>query len=130
MILDTCVLVDLLRGDATARAKIGDLEASGMALWVPSPAVFELAEGIERGDRPHQELERVESVLERCSLLDMTRRHGMRAGSLSGQLVRRGEMIDPVDALIAGMALEEGQPVMTRNARHFGRVPDLEVVPY
>lgn len=119
-----------MRGDAAARARIGDLEASGTALWVPSPVVFELAEGIERSDRPHQELERVEAVLERCTLLDLTRRHAVRAGRISGQLIRRGEMLDPVDVLVAGMALDEGRPVLTRNARHFERVPDLEVVPY
>jgi predicted nucleic acid-binding protein len=39
-------------------------------------------------------------------------------------------MLDPVDAQIAGMALEERLPVLTRNAKHFERVPDLKVTTY
>lgn len=39
-------------------------------------------------------------------------------------------MLDPLDAEIAGMALEERLPLITRNARHFERVPELEIVAY
>jgi len=39
-------------------------------------------------------------------------------------------MLDPVDAQIADMALEERLPVLTRNAKHFERVPGLNVATY
>lgn len=130
MILDTTVLVDLLRGDKGAKARVRQLEGEGAVLWVPTPAVFELWEGVERADRPEREREAVESILRAYTVLPFESRHAARAGSLSGRLVRRGEMLDPVDAEIAGMALEERLPVLTRNTKHFRRVPDLAVETY
>ena len=130
MIVDTSLLIDLLRGDPKAKAKVAALEATGTVLWVPTPAIFELAEGIERADRPARERELVDQILEGYTVMAFDRSHAHRAGALSGELVRRGEIIDPVDAQIAGVAVHERLPVLTRNAKHFGRVRDLSVETY
>ena len=130
MILDTTLLVDLLRGNADARDQVAALEHAGELLWVPTPVLFELWEGIERADRPERERKRVEEILHAYTLIDFDARHAARAGQLSGALIRRGEMIDPIDAQIAGAALVEGRPVLTRNVRHFERVPGLHVKDY
>jgi tRNA(fMet)-specific endonuclease VapC len=130
MIADTCLLIDLLRGDAEAKQHVAALEGEGTIVWIPALALYELWEGVERADRPDEESRRVQDVLERYTLLPLGPDHARRAGRLSGQLIRRGQTIDDVDALIAGTALEEGLPVLTRNHKHFDRVPGLEVVPY
>lgn len=130
MIADTTLLADLLRGVDAAREVTERLEGKGSLLWVPTPAIFELWEGVERADRPEEERRRIEAVLEGYTVMPFGSRHAVRAGRISGELVRRGTMLDPVDAQIAGMALEERLAVLTRNARHFERVPDLEVVTY
>lgn len=130
MILDTCVLVDLLRGDKSAIARIASLESSGELLSIPTPVLFELWEGIERADRPDDERRRVEAVLAAYSIMPYEAPHAARGGTISGALVRRGEMLDPLDAQIAGVALAEGRSVLTRNKRHFSRVADLRVEDY
>jgi predicted nucleic acid-binding protein len=130
VIVDTTLLVDLLRGDSAAREKVRKLEAAGTVLWVPTPAVFELWEGVERADRPEREREKVEEILDAYTVLAFENRHAARAGTLSGKLVRRGDMIDPIDAEIAGVAMEERLAVLTRNEKHFGRVPDLAIETY
>lgn len=130
MILDTTILIDLLRGDKAAIAKVEALEASGEILWIPTPVVFELWEGIERSDRPEKERRKVADVLAGYTVLPFSNEHAARAGTLSGSLVRRGEMIDPVDAQIAGVALAEARPLLTRNAKHFERVAGLVVESY
>lgn len=127
---DTTVLVDLLRRTEAARAAVRRLESEGVVLWIPTPAVFELWEGVERADRPDEEARRIDAVLGDYTVLALEHRHAARAGRVSGALLRRGTMLDPLDAQIAGMALEERVPVLTRNARHFDRVPDLEVATY
>lgn len=130
MILDTSVLVDLLRGHEDAHAEVGRLEADGRLLWVPAPAVFELFEGIERADRPAEERRQVEAVLEGYSVLAFEPRHARRAGEVSGRLARRGAMLDPLDIQVAGVALAEDRPVLTRDETDFRRVPGLEVETY
>lgn len=130
MILDTTVLVDLLRGDGDARDRVGELEQGGSLLWVPVPAVFELFEGIERADRPEDERARVEDVLDGYTVLGLQPHHARRAGTISGRLARRGRMLDPIDVQIAGMALAEGRPVLTRDTGDFERVAGLDVETY
>jgi predicted nucleic acid-binding protein len=130
MILDTSVVVDLLRRERTAIIRIKSLEASGEMIWIPAPAIFEIWEGIARADRPRQEADRVSGVLDDYTLQSFESRHAARAGRLSGELGRQGIVVDPLNAQIAGIALEERQPVLTRNLRDFQRFPDLKVVAY
>lgn len=130
MILDTTVLIDLMRGDEDAVEAVGRLETEGAVLWVPAPVLFELWEGMERADRPDEERRRIDDVLHGYTLASFDPGHAAHAGRLSGAMVRRGKMMDPLDAQIAGTALATGQPVMTRNRRDFERVDGLGVVPY
>lgn len=130
MILDTTFLVDLLRGDRAARAKAVELEAAPRPLRIPAPALYELWEGVELARNPPKEMSRVREVLEDYTVLALEPRHAMRAGTLSGALLRRGITLDDVDALIAGAALEERSAVLTRNVKDFRRVPDLDVETY
>lgn len=130
MILDTTVLVDLLRADPEAVKKVRALEEDGTNLWIPTPALFELWEGIERADRPLEERERVAALVAGYTVLEFSSRHAARAGTISGELIRQGRMIDPVDAQIAGTALETGTALLTRNEKHFKRIADLDVTPY
>lgn len=130
MILDTTVLVDLMRGDKATIARIQALEAGGDILWIPTPVLFELWEGIERADRPERERKAVADVLAGYTILAFDATHAAAAGTISGALIRKGEMLDPLDAQIAGVALAEARPLLTRNVRHFERVPGLRVETY
>lgn len=130
MILDTTVLVDLLRGRKEAEERIRGLEDEGRLLWIPNPAVLELFEGIERADRPSEERRKVREVIESYTLIPLETDHARRAGTVSGRLVRRGRMLDPIDVQIAGVALVEDRAVLTRNAKHFERIPGLDVATY
>ena len=46
------------------------------------------------------------------------------------QLERQGQVIGDMDALIASVALEQDELLVTRNATHFQRVPGLRVEGY
>lgn len=51
----------------------------------------------------------------------------LRAGCLQAQLEKVGRPIGPEDIQIAATALRHGLILVTRNTRHFERVPDLAV---
>jgi len=61
-------------------------------------------------------------------MLDLTPAASEMAASVNRYLARRGERIGDPDTLIAGTCLDAGLPILTRNARHFERVPGLEVL--
>ena len=49
-------------------------------------------------------------------------------GRIVGHRQSKGTPIGDMDAPIGAMALENGHPVVTRNVRHFERIPGLEVI--
>ena len=53
-----------------------------------------------------------------------------RAGEVDAHLLRQGAPIDPEDSMIAGIALASGEPLLTRNVRHFSRIAGLRIEEY
>lgn len=130
MIVDTSFVIDLMQGDPDALATLEELEDGSESLHVPSLVFYELWEGIQRSDEPLRERDEVQAVLEAHPGLDLTPAAARRAGRLSGDLIERGEMLDDVDVLLAGMALEEGRGIVTRDGDDFERVDGVEVEGY
>lgn len=130
MIIDTTVIVDLLRGERTAIARVRALEGQGETMIVPAPVIYEVAEGAENSDRAEQEQRRVSQVLRGFSTLALTEATAGRAGKIAGRLTRQGITPDPLDIMIGAVALDAGDSVLTRNVKDFGLIPDLDVVPY
>lgn len=130
MILDTSFVVDVLRGDDRAVDLLADLESGSEALRVPSLVHYELWEGIERTDRPVREFEAVTKVLASYPSAELGPGAAVAAGRVSARLIRTGEMLDDVDVLLAGIALDRDEALVTRDADDFERIPDLEVVTY
>ena len=130
VILDTSFIIDVMRRDAAALATLDRLETGSEPLRVPAPVFYELWEGIDRSEKPIRELKAVEDVLESYPPLEVQIPAAKRAGKLSGALIRGGQDIDDMDLLVAGMALEAGEAVVTRNERDFGRIDDLKLITY
>jgi predicted nucleic acid-binding protein len=94
-----------------------------------------------RGARSLPKLRLAFSVITRCELFagrddpEMLRRllTPLRELPLDTTIAERGgalkrdHQVATPDALIAATALEHGIPLMTRNVRHFGRVPGLDL---
>ena len=72
-----------------------------------------------------------EEVLQRLllgvSILSLTEFTMMEFASSRGQLRRDGNLIGDMDLLIASTAIENDLTLVTRNQRHFDRVPGLDL---
>lgn len=132
--VDTDFCLDLMRvtraHHARALAKLEELEASGAQLYLPAPSRFELLAGAGLYIDQNGERRRVARVVEKFPTYPLDAASSDRAGNVLALLRREGRPIGIVDALIAGIALERGEAVLTRNLRHFGRVPGLRVETY
>jgi tRNA(fMet)-specific endonuclease VapC len=120
-VLDSDVLIDYLRGAGPGRDLVRAL-INGLGYRVTSVTAFELALG-----RSYRENPRPVHALLAAPLLTLTRKAGLRGGALLGELRRSGEAIDVRDAMQAGICLETGATLVTRNVSHFERVPDLRL---
>jgi predicted nucleic acid-binding protein len=106
ILLDSDVLIDHLRGHRQLQAN------ERMSISVVTRT--ELYAG-------HQHEEpRIEALLERVGELDIDIAIARSAGR-----IKRDTGLKIADALIAATALEHKLPLMTRNRRHFERVPGL-----
>ena len=120
-VLDSDVLIDYLRGAGPGRDLVRTL-ARGDGYRVTAVTAFELALG-----RSYRENPRPVHALLAAPLLTLTRKAGLRGGALLSELRQSGEAIDVRDAMQAGICLETGATLVTRNASHFERVPGLRL---
>jgi tRNA(fMet)-specific endonuclease VapC len=121
-VLDSDVLIDYLRGVGPGRDLVREVRAS-LAFRVTAVTAFELALGRDYARAPAPV-----DVLLAAPCLALTRRAGVRAGAVLRELRAAGAGVEIRDAMQAGICLEAGAPLVTRNVRHFARVPDLQVV--
>lgn len=118
-VLDSDVLIDYLRGAGPGRDLVRAL-VRGAGYRVTAVTAFELTLG-----RAYRENPRPVHALLAAPLLTLTRKAGLRSGALLGELRLGGAAIDIRDAMQAGICLEAGTTLVTRNVSHFERVPGL-----
>jgi predicted nucleic acid-binding protein len=121
-VLDLDVLIDYLRGAGAGRELVRAL-TGGAGYRVTAITAFELALGRAYGENP-----RPVHALLAAPLLTLTRKAGLRGGALLGELRQGGVAIDVRDAMQAGICLEAGATLVTRNLSHFERVPGLRLL--
>lgn len=120
-VLDSDILIDHLRDAGPGRELVDEL-AGTSGFQITAVSAFELALGSEyKHDPTHAD------ALLAAPCLMLTREAAVRAGSLLRELRAAGAGIDVRDAMQAGICLHAGAPLVTRNIRHFARVPGLEV---
>lgn len=120
IVADSDVLIDALRGRADARGRIQtELETGRLATTVIS--VFELLSGT----RSERQRRKVETLLAALRILPLDEAAARVSGELRQTLESRGEGLATADSLIAGICLVQSAILLTRNTRHFARVPGL-----
>ena len=130
MILDTTFLIDLMMGDSAARTKLDELIKEGEPQLVTVLSIFELFSGVAQSDRPELEKNKIARILAGQVIVSLDRRAAAEAGDLDGSLIKKGERIDVIDVLIASIALQRGELVLTRNHKDFSKIRGLDIEGY
>lgn len=120
IVLDTTVLVDVLRGHSAALAYLRSLDE------VPACSEISRVE-LLRGIR-HREREAVEGLMRTLRWRPVDEEVARRAGGL-GRTWRRSHALSTADLIIAATAQELAAGLATSNVRHFPMFPGL-VPPY
>jgi len=130
MLLDTSFLIDLMNGDRKAVARARALEGADLEVRIPSPALFELWRGVHLATRGSEDAARVGLLLAAYGSVPLDAPSAARGGEVDAMLIRARTPIDPEDSMIAGIALTQNEPLLTRNVKDFSRVPGLGVETY
>lgn len=124
IIADTDVLIDFLAGTQPIADQVKAYAASD-TLQTSVITCFELLSGArdsKRGDR-------VRRLVAAIPVLPLDREAATRAADVRQRLASTGTPIGMADSLIAGIALVNGLPLLTRNRKHFEKVEGLRLLP-
>ncbi|MEO8602772.1 MAG: type II toxin-antitoxin system VapC family toxin [bacterium] len=130
---DTSFLVDLLREsrrDAAGPATSLLAALAGDEIRVGVHVLCELLAGAEAAQQPAVERQRVRRLCEGLVVSYPDERFPAVYARLLKALSGSGRSIGAMDVLIAAGALVDGAAIVTRNRRHFERVPGLTVRTY
>jgi predicted nucleic acid-binding protein len=114
VLLDTTVLIDLLRGRPRTVERLMVLRRHGS---VPFTTTINVEE-IHRGLRP-SEHDAAARLLDGLRLAPLGRSEGARAGDWRREHASAGVTLAQADCLIAAAAVSTGVPLATGNPKHF-----------
>ena len=122
--LDTDCLIDLDRNDKKALARVAELSDNGELLFTTIINVAEYYAGTFRL-KTKGAAEKARDYLQQFSILMLDEDSALLWGRLYGEL--KSSAIGDRDLFIASIALANKQTLITRNKKHFERVPGLTV---
>jgi tRNA(fMet)-specific endonuclease VapC len=123
ILADTDVLIDFLAGTHPAIEQVRSYAESDR-LQTSAITCFELLSGAREGKRG-DEVRRLVAVI---PVLPLDRDAAARAAVVRQDLARSGLSIGMADSLIAGIALANDLPLLTRNRKHFAHIEGLELI--
>jgi tRNA(fMet)-specific endonuclease VapC len=124
-LVDSDWIADYLVGKQEAVALLDRLVSDGIGVSLIT--LGEIYEGIYYGRDPKQSEAGFHQFLAGVRVLPLTRPIVQRFARIRGDLRRRGLLIGDPDLFIAATALHHGLILVTRNRRHFDRIPDLKL---
>ncbi len=126
-LLDTDILVNLLRGDAET---IENMEQKNVTVSDASTSVlsiFELMEGAYLANS-ERELVATMDLINNLQILDLNKRIASEAGKISSSLKKKGKSIGIGDILIGATAVVENKILVTRNTKHFSVISNIKII--
>ena len=98
-------------------------------LCIPTIVLGELYSWAYRRPDPSKLLSIIErDLLQEVTVLDFDQRCARQYGQLRGELAKVGAIVNPVDLMIAVVALVNDLILVTNNTKHFEVVPNLRTV--
>ena len=127
-IIDTDILIDLLRNKKEAVAFISGLEQKKIELATTVINAFELHYGAHKSRQPQKNLQATNKLLRRLDVLPLTSKSAQKAGHIYAQLETKGQTIELRDTIIGAIALTRETSVATRNIEHFKKITYLKII--
>ena len=94
---------------------------------IPAVVLYELERGARKGEGGADRLERLARFVTSVRVLPFDHRAAGIAAEIALHLEAAGQVIGPMDTLIAATALAADVTLVTHNTREFLRVPGLKV---
>ncbi|MGO9259468.1 MAG: PIN domain-containing protein [Bryobacteraceae bacterium] len=133
LILDSSVIIAAERKSQTVEDLLASVQQAFGEIEIAISAVTlaELVHGVARADTSERRDRRrafIDELKKHVPVHPITDSTAEIAGQLSGEQAAKGITIPANDLLIGASAIEQGYAVATFNARHFQKIPGLQVL--
>jgi predicted nucleic acid-binding protein len=123
LLLDTSVLIDVLRLRNQRRALLAELVRAGHSLSTTTLNIAELYAGMRAG-----EVVATEALLSGLESYELSGSAARLAGKLKNAWARRGRTLALADAIVAAIAIERECSLLTDNRKDFP-MPEVKFYP-
>lgn len=127
IVLDTDVIIDFLRDEEATVEAVREAIERGETLATTTINVGEILRGLEAAGSEGRR-SAFEELIEKMEILPVDAPVARRYGKVLAALDEAGQPLPGMDGLIAAATITEGGWLFTRNTRHFGRVPGLQLL--
>ncbi|MFA4820000.1 MAG: PIN domain-containing protein [Candidatus Aenigmatarchaeota archaeon] len=127
--LETTFLIDLLRGDENIKHLKDDLDKTEDILAVAAPSVMELWTGAILSNKSASEKIKISELLSSFTIFHLDEKAAKEAGEIEADLIKKGQIIDAEDIMIAGIAKSNGEKLITRD-QHYAKISGLNLIKY
>lgn len=127
VLLDTDILSYYLKGNQKVIDSVSDYLNTNPTLIISSITCYEIMSGHEaKGAK--QQLKLFKRFVSENQVLNITEGSIAISAAIYAKLRRSGNVLDDIDILIAGIAIDNQLSLSTNNEKHFGRIEGLKIV--
>ena len=126
-IIDTNVMVALLKGTPDTVEKINELINKNDRIAITIITAYELLKGAYLSSRRQENLLDVTETISNIQVLDLSPQSCAEAAEIYCELKKTGRLISEFDILIAAIAKTNGEAILTRD-QHFKSITGLNLI--
>ncbi len=125
--LDTSMIVDFLRGKEEVKILFEKIKKGDIQPHLSSITLFELYFGAFLSKKPKEAIEDIKSISSWMETIPIENETAYIGAIILAKLKNKGVLIEIRDVLIAASAVSKNLPLVTKNKKHFEKIPGLEL---
>ena len=126
VLIDTDILSYYFKGDSDVVRNFSKYLEQYDLLEISLVTYYEITSGLLAKNALKQ-LAVFEDFVDENIVLPLTEKSVKISAELYSTLRQSGNMLDDIDLLIAGVAIDNEMTLVTNNVNHFGRIPGLKI---
>lgn len=124
--LDANILSYVIKQVPSVKVRLRELIVSGNTIKIPVVSFYEVKRGLLAVNSKRR-MSVFEAQVEIFGIIQMTESTFNIAAQVYAELSKTGNVIEDDDLFIGSSALEHNAVLLTNNARHLSRIPDLQI---
>lgn len=124
-ILDSDILIGYLRDIPKCLGIINNFRLKKTIIKTTVFNVAELYQGAQLSSKCEENKKKITKFLNTLTILNFSRKDAEIYSKISVELRKKGESIGDFDELIGSMAISRAETLITRNIRHYEKIPNI-----